>query len=318
VNTEQSTATSKWSVEEVLGQLQRDVEDSLRAVEMFALSESPENLHSLYKALIQRLEASPTPRNTERQNAAFAIVALLADRSRRLTISDDLGELEQVIRREEDRDVQAQLVQAIALLAKAGVAPPDPVTRQRLGETLRAVAVVGSSAQARRAAQVASAALRTTIEANTQSISAAGAAATSTVRSSANETEKETLIPSNLALEGTIQGSGHVRIAGRFKGDVSVEGAFYIDKGGIVIGDVRASKVYVDGELHGDVLFALTVYLQGSGVVIGDIRAEAAVVSAGACLRGRLDVGPDILPDSAADDWRPDRQRSRQLAGMVA
>ena len=35
---------------------------------------------------------------------------------------------------------------------------------------------------------------------------------------------KESVIASDLAIEGKIIGSGHVRIAGRFKGDVQVDG----------------------------------------------------------------------------------------------
>src|ERR1044072_2968951 len=35
---------------------------------------------------------------------------------------------------------------------------------------------------------------------------------------------KESLIAAELTIEGKIEGSGHVRIAGRFKGDVHVQG----------------------------------------------------------------------------------------------
>ena len=41
------------------------------------------------------------------------------------------------------------------------------------------------------------------------------------------ETLKESLIAADLTIEGKIEGSGHVRIAGRFKGDVNVQGNVY-------------------------------------------------------------------------------------------
>ena len=35
---------------------------------------------------------------------------------------------------------------------------------------------------------------------------------------------KESLIAADVTIEGKIEGAGHIRIAGRFKGDVNVEG----------------------------------------------------------------------------------------------
>ena len=61
---------------------------------------------------------------------------------------------------------------------------------------------------------------------------------------------KESIIASGLSIEGKIIGSGHVRVAGKFKGDVQVEGNLHIDSGARVEGQVRASEVIVSGELH--------------------------------------------------------------------
>src|SRR4051812_6904468 len=52
--------------------------------------------------------------------------------------------------------------------------------------------------------------------------------------------QKETLIAQNLSIEGKINGAGHVRVAGQFKGDVNVEGNLTIEQGAKVIGGVRA------------------------------------------------------------------------------
>ncbi len=40
---------------------------------------------------------------------------------------------------------------------------------------------------------------------------------------------KESVIASDLTIEGKIIGSGHVRLAGRFKGDVQVDGNLTIE-----------------------------------------------------------------------------------------
>ncbi len=56
---------------------------------------------------------------------------------------------------------------------------------------------------------------------------------------------KESVIASDLTIEGKIAGSGHVRLAGRFKGDVQVDGNLTIDHGATLDGQVRAQTVIV-------------------------------------------------------------------------
>src|SRR5690348_15471282 len=53
---------------------------------------------------------------------------------------------------------------------------------------------------------------------------------------------KESVIASDLTIEGKIEGTGHVRIAGRFKGDVHVDGNVTIEVGAHVTGQVRAKS----------------------------------------------------------------------------
>ena len=117
--------------------------------------------------------------------------------------------------------------------------------------------------------------------------------ATPTPRTSAGAGEKETLIAANLAIEGKIQGSGHVRVAGQFKGDVNVDGNLTIDQGAKVIGGVRASTVTIAGELEGNVDAASRVELLASGVLNGDVKAGSLTVAAGSRMRGNAEFGWD-------------------------
>lgn len=103
--------------------------------------------------------------------------------------------------------------------------------------------------------------------------------------------QKETLIAANLSIEGKIQGSGHVRVAGQFKGDVNVEGNLTIEQGAKVIGGVRASTVTIAGELEGNVDAASRVELLASGVLNGDLKAGSLTVAAGSRMRGQAEFG---------------------------
>src|SRR5262245_49307416 len=72
---------------------------------------------------------------------------------------------------------------------------------------------------------------------------------------------KESLIAADITIEGKIEGAGSVRIAGKFKGDVNVQGDLTVEAGAKLIGSVRADKVMVAGELEGNVEEASRVEL---------------------------------------------------------
>jgi cytoskeletal protein CcmA (bactofilin family) len=102
---------------------------------------------------------------------------------------------------------------------------------------------------------------------------------------------KETIIAAGLTLEGKIEGSGHVRISGRFKGDVHVDGTLTVEAGAHLAGAVRAGAVVVGGEIEGNIEGAQRVELHQSGVVNGDISAGSLTVADGARMRGRAEFG---------------------------
>ncbi|MGE0442630.1 MAG: polymer-forming cytoskeletal protein [Gemmatimonadales bacterium] len=102
---------------------------------------------------------------------------------------------------------------------------------------------------------------------------------------------KESLIAAELTIEGKIEGAGHVRIAGRFKGDVNVQGNLTIEAGAKVTGGVRADTVIIGGELEGNVESATKVELLATGVLNGDLKAGSLTVAAGSRMRGQVEFG---------------------------
>jgi cytoskeletal protein CcmA (bactofilin family) len=102
---------------------------------------------------------------------------------------------------------------------------------------------------------------------------------------------KESQIASDLTIEGKISGTGHVRIAGKFKGDVHVEGNVTLDVGARLEGHVKASVVSVSGELIGNIENAKRVELLESGVINGDVKAGSLTVAAGSRMRGQVEFG---------------------------
>jgi cytoskeletal protein CcmA (bactofilin family) len=79
----------------------------------------------------------------------------------------------------------------------------------------------------------------------------------------------------DVTIEGKIEGAGHVRIAGRFKGDVNVEGNVTIEQGAHVTGQIAAATVIVSGEVHGNINASSRVELLETGVINGDLKAPS-------------------------------------------
>ncbi len=102
---------------------------------------------------------------------------------------------------------------------------------------------------------------------------------------------KESLIASDLTIEGKIEGSGHVRLAGRFKGDVHVDGNLTIEPGAHLTGQVYAKTVVIGGELHGNISGAARVELLESGLIAGDVKAGVMTVASGSRMRGQVECG---------------------------
>jgi cytoskeletal protein CcmA (bactofilin family) len=102
---------------------------------------------------------------------------------------------------------------------------------------------------------------------------------------------KESVIANGLTIEGRIEGTGDLRIAGNFQGDVNVRGNLTIEAGAKLTGSVRANAVVIAGELQGNVDEAKRVELLETGVLDGNLKADSITVSAGSRMRGQMDFG---------------------------
>jgi len=106
-------------------------------------------------------------------------------------------------------------------------------------------------------------------------------------------TLKESVIAAGLTIEGKIEGAGHVRIAGDFKGDVNVQGNLTIEAGAHLTGGVKADTVVVGGQLDGNIDAASRVELLQTGVLNGELKAGSLTVAAGSRMRGKAEFGWD-------------------------
>lgn len=114
-------------------------------------------------------------------------------------------------------------------------------------------------------------------------------------------TATESILAPELVIEGKIEGAGHVRIAGRFKGDINVRGDLTIENGAKVNGSVRAEKVTVAGELIGNIESASHVELLSTGAITGDVKSRSFSVAKGSKMRGNAEFGWDDSKAAVTD-----------------
>ncbi len=119
-------------------------------------------------------------------------------------------------------------------------------------------------------------------------------------RRAADLPSAESVLGSGLSIEGKIEGTGHIRIAGRFNGDVNVHGNLTVEHGAKLVGGIQAETVSVGGEIEGNITGASRVELLESGVLTGDLKAGSLTVAAGSRMRGRVEFGWDDAPAPAA------------------
>ena len=102
---------------------------------------------------------------------------------------------------------------------------------------------------------------------------------------------KESVVAAEITITGKIVGAGHVRIAGKFEGDVHIEGDLTVEQGAKLTGSIRAESVAIAGEVEGNIDSAKKVELLSSGVLNGDLKAGTLTVAAGSRMRGRAEFG---------------------------
>jgi len=128
-------------------------------------------------------------------------------------------------------------------------------------------------------------------ESSLDSVPTSSSISSSTRRSVHRGEPAESIIASDITIEGKIEGAGHIRLAGRFKGDVHIQGDLTIDPGAKLTGSVRANTVIISGEIEGNIESAQRVELLDSGVLTGDLKAGTVSFAAGSRMRGRAEFG---------------------------
>ncbi len=115
-----------------------------------------------------------------------------------------------------------------------------------------------------------------------------------------------TLIAETTSIEGTIRGSGDIRIEGRITGTVDATGRLLVAASGRAKATLNARVVVVAGTVEGDVTADERIELQPTARLTGNITAPKIHIQEGASFEGEVRMAkPDHRKPQADADGPP-------------
>jgi len=104
----------------------------------------------------------------------------------------------------------------------------------------------------------------------------------------------DSILGSGVAWQGTLTGTGGIRIDGAFDGEIALRGLVIIgEQGRVTCKHIRAATVIVAGSVKGDIT-AGKVEIAKTGRVWGDVVTASFSTEEGAFLRGRITMEDEV------------------------
>ncbi len=104
-----------------------------------------------------------------------------------------------------------------------------------------------------------------------------------------NQQEISTIIGEGFTLIGELQGSAAIRIEGKIKGNVNVEGGVVLGEKGNIEGNINTKSAIIFGTVNGNVK-ATQLEIKKTGFVNGDIITDTLEIELGAQYNGKLNM----------------------------
>lgn len=109
-----------------------------------------------------------------------------------------------------------------------------------------------------------------------------------------------TVVGRGIAIRGSIQGEGSLRVDGQVEGEIHVNGDVYVGEGATVHARIRARHITIAGVVRGNVEAEGRLELTRSGRLYGDLRARVLAIAEGGLFEGRSHVVGAEVPDEEA------------------
>ncbi len=113
------------------------------------------------------------------------------------------------------------------------------------------------------------------------------------------------MIGQGALIEGTVQIKGDIRIGGKLKGEIDVDGKLITTDEGEIDGDIVATNADIAGTIRGTLVVKERLILRSTSNVQGDVRTPKMVIEDGATFTGKADMTTKSAPGQAARPVEP-------------
>ena len=116
-----------------------------------------------------------------------------------------------------------------------------------------------------------------------------------------DHSESDTLIGPSVKVEGDFSSQGNITIEGALSGTIETAANLTIGEHAHLVANVKAQNAYVAGYLKGNLVVAERLELSPTSHIDGDVVAKILVITEGAELNGRCQMGSAPTPASSAN-----------------
>ena len=99
-----------------------------------------------------------------------------------------------------------------------------------------------------------------------------------------------TIIGSNITIEGDITGDDSLIIEGIVRGTVTVKSDVTVTQDGQVEADVESQSIEIAGSVHGNVHAVDKIDIKAGGRLVGDVKAPRVLIADGAAFKGNINM----------------------------
>ncbi len=129
-----------------------------------------------------------------------------------------------------------------------------------------------------------------------------------TVFKAGSENGTISLIAVGTEIKGDFSSKGDVRIDGKIKGNVSIQGKLVLGKTSEIIGNIIAQNAEILGNIDGDLSIGETLILTTTSVIKGNIKTKKLIVESGSVFLGNCSVGANENDSKKTEPLNSDKR----------
>ena len=102
---------------------------------------------------------------------------------------------------------------------------------------------------------------------------------------------ESTIVGETILITGNLSGDEDLTVLGRVEGSIALTRTLNVSESGIVKAEITVRNAVVSGVVVGNITASDSVQVTETGRLVGDLKAPRVIITAGARVRGQVDMG---------------------------